>query len=53
MLFLVPMVTGLRQIRSLRRLARPWRLGQSVADTLALEAGIERRMGVDWRCPGR
>jgi len=45
-LFLFPVVTGLWQIRSLRRSGLPWRRGQSVVETLALEAGIHRRVEV-------
>jgi uncharacterized protein (TIGR03435 family) len=40
--FLLPVVIGLWQIRSLRRTGLPWRRGQSVAETLALDAGIDR-----------
>lgn len=45
-LFLLPMVAGLWQIRSLRRSGLPWRRGQSVAEPLALDAGIQRRVEV-------
>jgi beta-lactamase regulating signal transducer with metallopeptidase domain len=45
-LFLFPVVIGLWQIRSLRRSGLPWRRGQSVVETLALEAGIHRRVEV-------
>ena len=44
--FLVPVITGLWQIRSLRRSGLPWLDGQSVAETLALDAGIHRRIEV-------
>jgi bla regulator protein BlaR1 len=44
--FLVPVMTGLWQIRSLRRSGLPWLDGQSVAETLALDAGIHRRVEV-------
>jgi TonB family protein len=43
-LFLLPVVIGLWQVRSLRRSAAPWRHGQSVVERLALEAGIHRRV---------
>src|SRR6202030_2173010 len=39
-LFLLPVVMGLWQVRSLRRAALPWRHGQSVAERLALDGGI-------------
>jgi uncharacterized protein (TIGR03435 family) len=44
--FLVPMITGLWQIRSLRRSGLPWLAGQSITETLALDAGIHRRVEV-------
>lgn len=43
---LLPLILGLRKLRSLRRSARPWPHGQSVADALALEAGIRRPVEV-------
>jgi TonB family protein len=45
-LFLLPMAAGLRQVRSLRRSGRLWPLGQQVAERLALEVGIHRRVNV-------
>ena len=39
-LFLLPVLLGLWQIRSLRRSGLPWRSGQSVVEALALDAGI-------------
>ena len=45
-LFLLPMVVGLWQVRSLRRSALPWPHGQSVAERLARDAGIHRRVEV-------
>lgn len=45
-LFLLPVVIGLWQIRLLRRTGLPWRRGQSVVETLALDAGINRRVEV-------
>ena len=45
-LFLLPVVIGLWQIRSLRRAALPWRRGQSVVEPLSLDAGIHRRVEV-------
>ncbi len=42
LIFLLPVVTGLWQIRSLRRSGLPWINGQSIAETLALDAGIRR-----------
>ncbi|HEY1760669.1 MAG TPA: M56 family metallopeptidase [Bryobacteraceae bacterium] len=44
--FLVPVMAGLWQIRSLRRSGLPWLDGQSIAETLALDAGIHRRVEV-------
>jgi len=43
-LFLLPVIMGLWQVRSLRRSALPWRQGQSAVDRLAIEAGIKRRV---------
>lgn len=40
--FLLPVMIGLWQIRSLRRSGLPWRRGQSVVETLALDSGIHR-----------
>jgi uncharacterized protein (TIGR03435 family) len=45
-LSLLPMVMGLRQVRSLRRSALPWIAGRSIAEGLALDAGIYRRIEV-------
>jgi bla regulator protein blaR1 len=45
-LFLLPVVVGLWQIRSLRRSGLPWRRGQPVVEALALDAGIYRRVEV-------
>jgi len=45
-LFLAPVAMGLWQVRSLRRSALPWREGQSMVETLALDAGIRRRVEV-------
>jgi beta-lactamase regulating signal transducer with metallopeptidase domain len=42
--FLLPVVAGLWQIRSLRRSGLPWRRGQSIVESLALNAGIHRRV---------
>ncbi len=44
--FLLPVVVGLWQIRSLRQSGLPWRRGQSVVEPLALDAGIHRRVEV-------
>jgi uncharacterized protein (TIGR03435 family) len=44
--FILPVVVGLCQIRLLRRSGLPWRHGQSVVDSLALSAGIRRRIEV-------
>ena len=44
--FLLPVIVGLWQISALRRSALPWRHGQSVAEPLALDAGIRRRVYV-------
>ena len=45
-LFLLPVLVGLWQVRWLRRSALPWRLGQSVVERLARDAGIQRRVEV-------
>jgi len=45
-LFLLPAVTGLWQVRSLRRSALPWRHGHLVLQKLAPDAGIHRRVEV-------
>jgi len=45
-LFLLPVVMGLWQVRSLRRSALPWQHGQPVVERLALQAGIHRRVEV-------
>jgi uncharacterized protein (TIGR03435 family) len=42
-LFLLPVVIGLWQIRSLRRSGLPWRRGQSAVETLVVDAGIHHR----------
>jgi uncharacterized protein (TIGR03435 family) len=43
-LFLLPMMIGLWQIRSLRRSGLPWSRGQAVVEALARDAGIQRRV---------
>lgn len=43
-LFLLPVAIGLWQVRSLRQSAAPWPQGQSMAEKLALDAGIHRRV---------
>jgi TonB family protein len=45
-LFLLPVVMGLWQVRRLRRAALPWEKGHGAAERLALEAGIHRRVAV-------
>jgi uncharacterized protein (TIGR03435 family) len=45
-LFLLPVVVGLWQIRLLRRSGLPWRRGQSLAETIALDAGVSPRVEV-------
>lgn len=45
-LFLMPVAVGLWQVRKLRRSALPWRHGQSLADRLAFDAGVHRRVEV-------
>jgi len=45
-LFLLPVVMGLWQVRSLRRSAQPWPPGQSAAQRPAFDAGIHRRVEV-------
>jgi uncharacterized protein (TIGR03435 family) len=41
-IFLLPLVIGLWQIRWLRRSGLPWPRGQSLADSIARDAGIHR-----------
>jgi bla regulator protein BlaR1 len=43
-IFLLPVVIGLWQIRSLRRSGLWWRRGQSIVGALAIDAGIHRRV---------
>jgi TonB family protein len=45
-LFLLPMMLGLRHVRSLRRTALPWPYGQSVARRMVTNAGIPGRVEV-------
>lgn len=45
-LFLLPVVVGLWQIRSLRRSGLPWRHGQLLVEALALDVGIDRHVEV-------
>ena len=45
-IFLLPVVIGLWQIRLLRRSGLPWRRGRSLAETIALDAGVRRRIEV-------
>jgi uncharacterized protein (TIGR03435 family) len=45
-LFLLPVVAGLSQVRSLRRIALPWPEGQPIVDRLAAAAGIRRQVPV-------
>jgi uncharacterized protein (TIGR03435 family) len=45
-IFLLPVVTGLWQVRSLFRSALPWRHGQLIVERLALDPGIHRRVEV-------
>jgi uncharacterized protein (TIGR03435 family) len=45
-LFLLPVIAGLSQVRSLRRSGLPWRQGRAIVDTLATDAGIRRRIDV-------
>jgi bla regulator protein blaR1 len=45
-LFLLPMMAGLWQMRSLRRSGLPWREGGSIVERLAREANIDRRVAV-------
>jgi len=44
--FLLRTIVGLRRVRSLRRFGLPWHSGQLVAERLALDAGIHRRVEV-------
>lgn len=43
-LFLLPIVVGLRQIRSLRRSSAAWPQGQTLVDALAVRASFQRRV---------
>jgi TonB family protein len=45
-LFLVPVAIGLWQVHRLRQSGLPWRKGQPLADALAREAGVERRVNL-------
>ena len=45
-IFLLPLVIGSWQIRSLRRSGLPWHYGQSLAETIATEAGVHRPVEV-------
>jgi uncharacterized protein (TIGR03435 family) len=42
--FLLPVLLGLSQVRAIRRAALPWREGRAVADALAADARIRRRV---------
>ena len=44
--FLLPMMVGLWQVRRLRRTGLPWRHGQELAEELAAETGVRRRVEV-------
>ena len=46
LLVVAPVWAGLRQMRWLRRTARPWRRGQSIADDRASAVSIRRRVAV-------
>jgi uncharacterized protein (TIGR03435 family) len=45
-LFLLPMIAGLWQVRGLRRTGLPWPSGAPLIEPLARDAGIRRRVGV-------
>ena len=45
-LLLLPVVVGVWQLRSLRRSTLPWREGQSIVESLAIDAGIHRPVEV-------
>jgi uncharacterized protein (TIGR03435 family) len=45
-IFLLPLAIGLWQVRLLRRSGLPWRHGQSLAETIARDAGVHRRVEV-------
>jgi bla regulator protein blaR1 len=45
-LFLIPVVVGVWQMRSLRRSGLPWRHGQDVVDSMARDASIKRGVEV-------
>jgi uncharacterized protein (TIGR03435 family) len=44
--FLLPIGAGLWQMRALRKAGMPWPEGQTILETLATEAGVQRRIGV-------
>jgi beta-lactamase regulating signal transducer with metallopeptidase domain len=46
LLVVAPVWAGLRQMRWLRRTARPWRRGQTIADDRARAVSIQRRVAV-------
>jgi TonB family protein len=46
LLFLLPVIVGLLQLRALRRSGRPWHRGESVARQLAADIGIHHRVEV-------
>jgi uncharacterized protein (TIGR03435 family) len=45
-LFLIPVATGLAEVRRLRRAGLRWRRGQSLVDSLRRDLGIRRRVDV-------
>jgi TonB family protein len=45
-IFLLPLATGLWQVRCVRRSALPWRQGQLDAQQLAVDSGIHRRIEI-------
>jgi uncharacterized protein (TIGR03435 family) len=45
-LFLLPVIAGLSQVRSLRRSGLPWRQGRTIVGAFAVDAGIRRHIDV-------
>jgi len=46
LLFLLPVIAGLSQVRALRRAGLPWRHGQALTDSLAREIANARTVGM-------
>jgi uncharacterized protein (TIGR03435 family) len=45
-LFLIPVIAGLSQVRSLRRSGLPWHQGGTIVESLAADAGVRRPIDV-------